>query len=211
MNKIATICLWSLGIFSVGMLFFRWGIIPPLFGDAPNADARNEVMLNLSYSYLAGAIFYFFVTWLPYKLRSRKMRPFINAKKKLIKGKMFDCALNTMPTELVLQHRPSNEEIINHLENTSLLNAPTFMSLLMPGADIHTHWRLQRDEIKAVIKDVLEFKEYLSNNELQLLGQIQDCQFFYEINGVFPITDQPKHRKRFALELVNAIALTEQL
>ena len=193
------------------MLLFRWGIIHPIFGYAPNADARNEVMLNLSYSYLAGAIFYFFVTWLPYKLRSRKMRPFINEKKKIIKGKMFDCAINAMPTALILQHRPSNEEIISHFENTSLLNAPTFMSLLMPGVDIHTHWRLQRDEIKAVIKDVLEFKEYLSNDELQVLGQIQDCQFFYEINGVFPLTDQPIYRKRFAIELVNAIALTKQL
>ena len=112
---------------------------PSYFGYAPNANAKNEVMLNLSYSYLAGAIFYFFVTWLPYRLRSQKMRPFINDKKKIIKDKMFDCALNTMPTELILQHRPSNEEIINHLENTSLLNAPTFMSFLTRGADIHTH------------------------------------------------------------------------
>lgn len=211
MNRIATICLWSLGLFSVGMLLFRWDIIPPIFGDAPNADARNEVMLNLSYSYLAGAIFYFFVTWFPYKLRSRKMRPFIEEKKKIIKGKMFDCALNAMPTNLILQHRPSDEEIINHLENTSLLNALTFMSLLTPGVDIHTHWRLQRDDIKAVIKDVLEFKEYLSNKELQVLGQIQDCQFFYMINGIFPITDQPDTRKKIAIELVNAIALTNQL
>ncbi len=124
---------------------------------------------------------------------------------------MFDCALNTMPTELILQHRPSNEEIINHLENTSLLNAPTFMSFLTPGADIHTHWRLQRDEIKAVIKDVLEFKEYLTNDELQVLGQIQDCQFFYMINGIFPLTDQTEFRKRIAIDLVNAIALTNQL
>lgn len=211
MNKIATVCLWFFGIFSAGMLMFRWGIIPPIFGYASNSDARNEVMLNLSYSYLAGAIFYFFVTWFPYKLRSQKMRPFINEKKKIIKGKMFDCALNAMPTALILQHRPSNEEIISHFENTSLLNAPTFMSLLVPGVDIHTHWRLQRDEIKAVIKDVLEFKEYLSNEELKVLGQIKECQFFYEINGVFPLTDQPKYRKRYAIELVNAIALTEQL
>jgi len=78
MNKIANLFLWSLGFFSVGMLLFRWGIIPPIFGEASNADDRNEVMLNMSYSYLAGAIFYFFVTWLPYKIRSRKMRPFIN-------------------------------------------------------------------------------------------------------------------------------------
>ena len=211
MNKIANLFLWGLGFFSVGMLLFRWGVIPPIFGEAPNADDRNEVMLNMSYSYLAGAIFYFFVTWFPYKLRSRKMRPFINEKKKVIKGKMEDCALNTMPTELILQHKPSDTEIISHLENTSFLTAPTFMSLLTQGGDIQTHWRLQRDEIKDIIKDMLEFKEYLSNDELQILGQIQDCQFFYMINGIFPLTDKPKYRKQIAVDLVNAISLANKL
>ena len=43
------------------------------------------------------------------------------------------------------------------------------------------------------------------------VGQIQDCQFFYMINGIFPITDQPESRKRIAIDLVNAIALTNQL
>ena len=56
-----------------------------------------------------------------------------------------------------------------------------------------------------------QVKEYLSNKELYVLGQIQDCQFFYMINGIFPITDQPESRKRIAIDLVNAIALTNQL
>lgn len=211
MNRLATIGLWALGLFSFGMLLFRWGVIPAIFGEAPNADARNEVMLNLSYSYLAGTIFYFFVTWLPFMQRSKKMRPFIEEKKKVIKGKMEDCVLNAMPTSLILQRKPTKDEIINHFENNSLLTSPTFMSLLVQGINIHTHWRLQREEIKEVIKDILEFKDYLTNKELVLLGQIQDCEFFYLINGVFPQTDNPKYRQATAIELVKAIEMTNKL
>lgn len=211
MSKIAIKCLWGLGIFCVGMLLFRWGLIPPIFGYAPNAEARNEVLLNMSYSYLAGAIFYFFVTWLPYKVRAKKMRPFIEEKKKVIKQKMDDCAIATIPTAIIVKKKTGKEELINHLEATSLLTTPTYMSLLVSGSTIHEHWLRQREDIKNAIKDTLEFKEYLTDKELVVLGQIQDCQFFYGINGIFPITDTPDGRRIVANQLCDAIEITNTL
>ena len=198
-------------LFSVSMLLFRWGVIPPLFGNDINADAKNEVMLNLSYSYLAGLIFYVLVSWLPYKMRARKMRPFIEEKKKVIKQKMEDCAIATIPTNIIVKYKPGKEELIRHLESTSFLTAPTYMSLLVPGSTIHEHWRLQREDIKNAIKDVLEFKEYLTDKELVVLGQIQDCQFFYGINAIFPMTDNPEGRNIVANQLCDAIDIAKLL
>lgn len=126
-------------------------------------------MLNLSYSYLAGIIFYFLVTWLPYRMRARKMRPFIEEKKNVIKQKMDDCAVATIPTAIIVKYKSGREEIINHFESTSFLTTPSYMSLLVAGLTILDHWRRQRDDIKNAIKDVLEFKEYLSNKELAIL------------------------------------------
>lgn len=203
--------LFALTFFSISMLLFRWGVIPPLFGSDINADAKNEVMLNLSYSYLAGLIFYILVTWLPYKMRARKMRPFIEDKKKVIKQKMEDCAIATIPTAIIVKYKPGKEELINHLVNTSLLNAPTYMSLLVAGSTILDHWRQQREDIKNAIKDVLEFKEYLSDKELVVLGSIQDCQFFYGINAIFPMTDNPTGRKVVANLLCDAIDIANKL
>lgn len=53
------------------------------------------------------------------------MRPFIEEKKKVIKQKMEDCAIATIPTANKIKYKPRKEELINHLENTSLLTAPT--------------------------------------------------------------------------------------
>lgn len=211
MKNLTYIILSLLTAFSIGMLMFRWGIVPPIFGETVNADARNEVMLNLSYSYLAGLIFYVLVSWLPYKIRSQKMRPFIEEKKKVIKDKINDCAMATIPTTIIIHHVPSRAELISHLEQTSFLTAPTYMSLLTPGSTIHNHWRLQRDEIKTAIADVLEFKEYLTDKELMALGNIQDCQFFYGINAVFPMTDNPGARKIIANYLCDAMDIAKQL
>ena len=211
MKNLTYIILAILTTFSVGMLLFRWGIISPIFGEAVNADARNEVMLNLSYSYLAGLIFYILVSWLPYKIRSQKMRPFIEEKKKVIKGKIDDCAIATIPTAIIIDHKPDRAELISHLEQTSFLTAPTYMSLLTQGSTIYDHWRLQRNEIKTAIADVLEFKEYLSDKELVVLGKIQDCQFFYGINAIFPITDNPEARKKIANYLCDAIDIAKEL
>lgn len=81
MNWLTKVLLTILTVFSIGMLLFRCGIIPPLLGEAENAANKNEVMLNLSYSYLAGLIFYILVTWLPNKVRCCMLQPFINEKK----------------------------------------------------------------------------------------------------------------------------------
>lgn len=211
MKLLTNIILGGLAIFSICMLFFRCGVIPPIFGDAVNADARNEVMLNLSYSYLAGSIFYILVSWLPYRIRSKKMRPFIEEKKKVIKGKIDDCAIATIPTAIIIDHKPDRAELISHLENTSFLTVPTYMSLLTQGSTIYDYWRLQRDEIKTAIADVLEFKEYLADKELVVLGKIQDCQFFSGINAIFLMTDTPDSRKKIATYLCDAMDIANEL
>lgn len=211
MKKLAYIILFVLAIFSVCMLLFRWGVIPPVFGEDANADAKNEVMLNLSYSYLAGLIFYFLVTWFPFKVRSVKMRPFIDDKKKVIKGKVENCVDYIMPTNVLLDHKTTKSELIDYLSNTSLVNTHTFLSLLGPNITIQTHWRLQRDEIKEQINSLLQFRDYLSDEELKILGDLQNCQFFYSINGIFSMTDTPDTREAIANDLWGALAIARQL
>ena len=211
MNKFAKFVLWLLAIFSVCMLLFRWGVIPPFFGETENAEAKNEVMLNLSYSYLAGLIFYILVTWLPNKVRTCRMQPFIKDKKEFIAGKMENCADGIIPTSMLLNHKPTRDELIKHLEQNSLLTAPTFISLIGPQINIQTYWRLQRDEIRNHIQELMVYKEYLTDDDLQALAKLQDCEFFYMINAIFPQTDTPQTRKKIASELWDAIIIARRL
>lgn len=59
-------CLWTIGV-------------------SDNADKINQVLLNLSYSYLAGCIFYLLVTFLPERFRKRKTQSIVSNKYELIK------------------------------------------------------------------------------------------------------------------------------
>lgn len=69
--------LWLIGLLilslicSIGMVLFDIGVIPPIFGEAENADAINRMMLNISYSYLASIVFALITVLLPNFVSSR--------------------------------------------------------------------------------------------------------------------------------------------
>lgn len=66
------ICLLILSFaFSIGIVLFDIGVIPPIFGEAKNADAINRSMLNISYSYLASLVFALITVLLPTFVSSR--------------------------------------------------------------------------------------------------------------------------------------------
>lgn len=139
------------------------------------------------------------------------MKPFIDDKKAVIRGKIENCADGIIPTAMLVNHKPTKEELTSHLANNSLLTAPTFISLMGIGVDIQTHWRLQRDETKEHIRELLEFRDYLTDKELKTLGDLQNCQFFFDINGIFPMTDTPDVRMKLANSLWEAIEIARKL
>ena len=61
-------------ILTIGLGWF-WTI-----GSCENADRINQVLLNLSYSYIAGWIFYLLVTYFPEMQRKITLRPAIQLK-----------------------------------------------------------------------------------------------------------------------------------
>lgn len=72
------LCLCA--VFSIGGVLFRIGIIPPLFGYDKNYQQINEVIVNLSYSYLAGLIFYLLNDGIPSYFRQKKAMDLIAPK-----------------------------------------------------------------------------------------------------------------------------------
>jgi len=61
-------------IFCVGLGWF-WTI-----GFSFDSDKINQILINLSYSYMAGFIFYILVSYLPYRLKTEKLKPVIKLK-----------------------------------------------------------------------------------------------------------------------------------
>lgn len=90
MLYIIKICLWLLAIGRMYAISCVGLDILPAIGECDNNEKINAVALNLFYSYIAGCIFYIFTSYLPCIVNSKKIRPIIVEKKKIIKGKIED-------------------------------------------------------------------------------------------------------------------------
>lgn len=75
-----TILLYLATAFFAGIILFRLGLVPPLFGSAENADNINDVLVNLAYSYMAGLLFYLLNDYLPTKLRQQRALKLVSSK-----------------------------------------------------------------------------------------------------------------------------------
>lgn len=86
---ITILCLYVIGC--VGLEIF------PTLGYSGKANSINSVGLNLSYSFIAGWIFYLLVSYFPYKQRKSKLQKIINGKLKDIHDKFIDSAKSIYP------------------------------------------------------------------------------------------------------------------
>lgn len=75
-----TILLYIATVFFAGIILFRLELIPPIFGSAENADNKNDVLVNLSYSYMAGLLFYLLNDYLPTKHRQQRALKLVSSK-----------------------------------------------------------------------------------------------------------------------------------
>lgn len=67
---------------------------------------------------------------------------------------------------------------------------------------IHTHLKGQCENIKSIIADVLEYKEYMSADEIKRFENIRESQYFYMLNAFqFEIMDNKQYRQQVAHEL----------
>ena len=76
-------------IYAIGYIGLDWFV--PL-GSAYNPERINTVLINLSYSYIAGLIFYILTTSLPRYVFSHKIRKPLQSKVKTMLGKIEDSA-----------------------------------------------------------------------------------------------------------------------
>lgn len=80
---IALICLYA--IFQIKFNFAFW------VGYSEKADAWNEIITNLSYSYLAGFIFYLLTVTLPHKKMKGKVKVALDSKLNMIRSNYKAC------------------------------------------------------------------------------------------------------------------------
>ena len=79
------VVLWILFVLSIIAILNKIGIVDYFLGYSPNANKINEVFYNLSYSYLAGVIFYLVNEWVPRHFRETNARRSLSLEIKQLK------------------------------------------------------------------------------------------------------------------------------
>lgn len=200
---ITVVCIYIIG--SVGLSIF------PMIGYTSDPIKVNAVILNLSYSYLAGLIFYFLVSYLPYIQRARSIKPAIKIKITTIHGKMIDSVRGLSPLTVNNHTNITENSLINLLSNSSVYDPSGYA---IAGVNINRlqHIRLQRDEIKSIIKDLMDYKDYLTDVQLILIEKIRESTYFLLLNAfVIPIADNQQIRESLAIEMYKQIQYVEKL
>lgn len=187
--------LWILTFISLYIIAsagLRW---LPTIGTCANADNVNAVLLNLSYSYLAGGIFYLFTSTLPQYQKKRMFRLFIEKKEEYIIEKLKYSMECVFPgnTKKVLGLNISS--VISMFAQTDLTKE-CYDRVLFEGMTFWNCLMSQRACVLDLIKELLEYKEYMSNDEMCILENIRDCQYFGSV-GVFQndALNEPNNRR----------------
>lgn len=139
------------------------------------ADKYNRVILNLSYSYLAAAIFYFLTVTLPYlKLRS-KIKKALNRKISNIRSSYKECVDSTLPLGENPKDDVSKEEVIKYFRAISYKDACRF-SLINPNESILCFINRNHQYIVHLSEELLEYKPWLSANTIAQIEEIRSSR-----------------------------------
>lgn len=184
--------------------FWPWGI-------SSKYQQINHVVINLSYSYLAGLIFYLLTSYLPYMIKRNKLKKPIQEKLKTIKGKLEDSAKCVFPMTS-WNHLVLTEDVLVQQFSTQSVNTQSAYSIAGINMSIIGHLTTQRNNILDIIDGILEYKDYLSGEQLLTIEKIKDGEYFSMLK-VFsmPIMDNPATREKLAKALFCEIETSKKL
>lgn len=153
----------------------------PGIGSSSNAKNLNNVMLNLSYSYFAGVIFYFFFSYLPQFIQRRKIQPIIDGKVLSIKNQAaaFINSFNMYPINDNMINRIKDSEISKLFGGDNLNRSSYYSAILGLNMSNADYINLTRDKIIRSVEDILFYKEYLSYQQILILEQIKESKFLF--------------------------------
>ena len=174
-------------------------------GDAIRYEEINEIIVNLSYSYLAACFFYIIVEWIPRLRRKSIIKSNIKFHKSKIREQISICANSQYryeigPNRPYMGYKPycSREEFIKDFGERELHG----LELL----------EFSRTQINILIESVLFFQEYLSEEELMCLLKIKDSLFLKE--SIIPIDyideqmiETPNNQRKMAASIYDIYEL----
>lgn len=165
-------CVWMTA--TLVMLFvcldveFEWVLIPCRL-DERTCCAINRIILTISYSYIAAAIFYFIVNYCPFKLKEKTLRSLLNHKILTIKE------LLRLSWSIVLPPFDLSSKTYSKIEYCQLFSS----------TDLYEKYPLSDGKTKYDCLNELKNKINEECNAILLFGEyLEDEQFTFVTNVV---------------------------
>jgi len=199
-------------IFCVGLDWF-WTI-----GNSPNADKINLVLINLSYSYIAGFIFYILVSDLPYRLKIEKLKPVIKSKINDLYNQINACA-QTFETEEInnIIEDLTLEELTMKINNNDMYNNSFYATMFGLQRNNFEFLNDTKENVFNIIDSLLRYKEYMKTEQVLTTEKIKDSDFF-QLVKVYQDTpntrsfySNPQFKNALANDLYEVIKFVKKL
>lgn len=180
MNIIVKILLFTISIMSIYIIGGVGLEILPKISASSNAENINNVSLNLSYSYFAGLIFYFFISYLPKYIEGKKIKPTLKLKVEDLNNQI-ESYIHTFNEKTVdgIIKTITELEIKSLYNSHSLLDKSYYADLTggnMSNVDFINSTKMN---IVKYIDGILFYKDYLNSEQILALEKIKESKFFH--------------------------------
>lgn len=107
----------------------------------------------------------------------------------------------------------TEDSLKNQFSSIPLCTTPSAYAITgTPSISIINHQKTQRNEIRQIAKDILEYKEYLTPKQLELIEKIREAPYFCLLNAfAIPVFDKPHNREALAVELYKTLQDANEL
>ncbi|WP_340104904.1 hypothetical protein [Rhodohalobacter sp. 8-1] len=141
----------------------------------------NNVLLSLSYSFIAATLFYLLINYLPKTEKKKRFQPVVKRDIKKIHS-LFINMINTMePDSVKHENIPDYNKFENLMEGISTYKKyPPTKGLITEASYLKTFLYL-KVETKEIISHIHLFKEYVPIEIISLLEDLNDSRFFKDV------------------------------
>lgn len=189
--------------------------IPELWIENDNADAINEVLVNLSYSYIAGFVFFLFTVAFPNELKKQKMRNAISNKMSTISTKYKACLSSVVPLLERASFVYNEDNIKSQFEKTSLHSKSALSEVGQNYTVIH-YIIAQHASCLQLIEQLLEYKDLLDSATLATIEDLRNPSFqgtlqVFTLQNDKVTLDRPDQRVLLAHEIFTQYEKSKKL
>ena len=206
-NVIALLCLYA--IFQIKFDFAYW------VGDSFYAEDINDIITNLSYSYLAGYIFYSLTVTLPYVKMKSKTKKALDSKISAIIVNYEACLESVVPLPTEVKADLTKEEAIDLFRTVSYMS-PCRLSSIGQNVNIAMYIKTKHEENQTLAAQLLEYKPWLSSTAIAQIENIRNSNLSNLIIALMQeklivLLDTEKSRKRLASDVYDLWNLSKQI